>query len=649
MNIPLSEPPPHGAGSCRRGLNLSTEYTVPEEVKTVSFEICAHELGSIIEGRDVKNLKIHGGVEGITNKLNTSIDDGISTSEHLLNQRKEIYGVNKFTESPTRGFWVFVLEAFQDTTLMIPVVYALVSLVVGIVMESWHKGEQDGIGIVASILLIVFVTATITKDARLTLSAYAQRSRANDMLTLFVSFQFSIHGEPDRPTKIKDQSVKIKKTFDRYPTERISGKGSKTQLNEAYEKKTRTNRTSMTREPDPRPVQIELKQVPLLHQIPNHRKSRTRSNCLNRETLYSIHRLNKIIPRRRRQHRFSGEEESQLRQPRPCDAGDINTKVEPERGGSLRRRKLHAPTERGQNLPIIQDGASVSVIIDPPNGRFYRQPNAVDGDTLDDDVIKRGRQRVSDKRRVTEQLPRNDVGVVEKTVREGVTKFASKLGSKRNGPAAQSHYALRAVEAGACYTGARGFKPTPEFQVFNFTMFVGAGVERRRFLGEEARCCGPIRIGIFVAAGCVEFGAVVTVCGCGVRDESTRRVVAVVGGEASGMSGQECGSGSLGGAVTAGGAFHPDKVAAGVDYQEEALRRGSDAEVRKVLPGAHGGAGGERGLRRSTEAGDAVEVGGEDVGDVEDLRYSVDECVRVRMVKKKTKKRKEWSEEYIVE
>lgn len=142
------------------GLNLSSEYTVPEEVKAAGFEICAEELGSIVEGRDVKKLKIHGGFEGIANKLNTSINDGISTSTHLLNKRKEIYGINKFTESPVRGFWVFVWEALQDTTLMILAACALVSLVVGIIMEGWPKGAQDGIGIVASILLVVFVTAT---------------------------------------------------------------------------------------------------------------------------------------------------------------------------------------------------------------------------------------------------------------------------------------------------------------------------------------------------------------------------------------------------------------------------------------------------------------------------------------------------------
>jgi len=139
---------------------LSSEYKVPEEVKAAGFEICADEAGTIVDGRDVKKLKIHGGVEGITDKLNSSVNNGISTSEPLLNRRKEIYGINKFTESPARGFWVFVWEALQDTTLMILAVCAFVSLVVGIIMEGWPKGAQDGIGIVASILLVVFVTAT---------------------------------------------------------------------------------------------------------------------------------------------------------------------------------------------------------------------------------------------------------------------------------------------------------------------------------------------------------------------------------------------------------------------------------------------------------------------------------------------------------
>ncbi|BBG95161.1 calcium ATPase 2 [Prunus dulcis] len=114
----------------------------------------------VCDGRDVKKLRIHGGVETITGKLGTSSVNGISTSEQLLSQRKEIYGINKFTERPSRGFFVYVWEALQDTTLMILAFCAFVSLLVGIMTEGWPKGAHDGLGIVASILLVVFVTAT---------------------------------------------------------------------------------------------------------------------------------------------------------------------------------------------------------------------------------------------------------------------------------------------------------------------------------------------------------------------------------------------------------------------------------------------------------------------------------------------------------
>ncbi|KAK4426417.1 Calcium-transporting ATPase 2, plasma membrane-type [Sesamum alatum] len=142
-----------------QGVQLD-DYTVPKEVQAAGFEICGDELGSIVEGHDVKKLKLHGGVSGIAEKLATNASDGLSTDVGAMNRRQEIYGVNKFQESKARSFWVFVWEALQDMTLMILAVCALVSLVVGIATEGWPTGAHDGLGIVASILLVVFVTAT---------------------------------------------------------------------------------------------------------------------------------------------------------------------------------------------------------------------------------------------------------------------------------------------------------------------------------------------------------------------------------------------------------------------------------------------------------------------------------------------------------
>ncbi|XP_010938957.1 calcium-transporting ATPase 10, plasma membrane-type [Elaeis guineensis] len=142
-----------------QGVPLPSKYVVPKEVQAAGFQICADELGSIVEGHDVKKLKMHGGIDGIANKLCTSTTNGLVAAEDRLIRRQEIYGINKFTESPVRSFWVFVWEALQDMTLIILAVCAFVSLIVGIATEGWPKGAHDGLGIVASILLVVFVTA----------------------------------------------------------------------------------------------------------------------------------------------------------------------------------------------------------------------------------------------------------------------------------------------------------------------------------------------------------------------------------------------------------------------------------------------------------------------------------------------------------
>ena len=44
-------------------------------------------------------------------------------------------------------------------TIMILAIYAFVSFLISIMMKGWPKGAQNGLGIVASVLLVVCVTA----------------------------------------------------------------------------------------------------------------------------------------------------------------------------------------------------------------------------------------------------------------------------------------------------------------------------------------------------------------------------------------------------------------------------------------------------------------------------------------------------------
>ncbi|OEL26213.1 Calcium-transporting ATPase 1, plasma membrane-type [Dichanthelium oligosanthes] len=142
------------------GLPPQADYKVPADVAAAGFGVCAEELSSVVESHDVKRLKVHGGVDGVVTKLSTSASDGLPASPKKLAARAELFGVNRFAEAEPKSFWVFVWEALQDMTLMILAACALVSLLVGIATEGWPHGAHDGLGIVASILLVVFVTAT---------------------------------------------------------------------------------------------------------------------------------------------------------------------------------------------------------------------------------------------------------------------------------------------------------------------------------------------------------------------------------------------------------------------------------------------------------------------------------------------------------
>nr|CAB3489027.1 unnamed protein product [Digitaria exilis] len=133
------------------------EYQVTEDIRNAGFSINPDELASITSKHDVKALRMHGEVDGISKKIRSTFDRGISVSD--LETRQGIYGVNRYTEKPARSFWMFVWDALQDMTLIILMVCALISAVVGLASEGFPKGMYDGLGIILSILLVVMVTA----------------------------------------------------------------------------------------------------------------------------------------------------------------------------------------------------------------------------------------------------------------------------------------------------------------------------------------------------------------------------------------------------------------------------------------------------------------------------------------------------------
>eukprot|EP00250_Pteridium_aquilinum_P007109 c16899_g1_i1 orf=599-3622(-) len=123
------------------------------------FAITPQQLEGIQE-----NAELFGrlnGVEGIAKRLDIlSIEHGIIGSEVDIKERIDEFGPNKYDEQPARGYLLYLLDACKDLTLVILAVCAVVALAVGIPTEGISQGWYDGVGILASVVLVVFITAT---------------------------------------------------------------------------------------------------------------------------------------------------------------------------------------------------------------------------------------------------------------------------------------------------------------------------------------------------------------------------------------------------------------------------------------------------------------------------------------------------------
>lgn len=119
---------------CLSAAGGRAEYKLSEETAKAGFSIHPDELASIVRAHDIKGLKIHGGVEGIARKVSVSLNQGVSTVD--LATRQKIYGFNHYTEKPSRTFLMFVWDAYQDLTLIILTVCAVVSIRIGLATEG---------------------------------------------------------------------------------------------------------------------------------------------------------------------------------------------------------------------------------------------------------------------------------------------------------------------------------------------------------------------------------------------------------------------------------------------------------------------------------------------------------------------------------
>jgi len=103
------------------------------------------------------NLDELGGVEGLANQLNLNLESGLSSNQVLASRAK--YGPNKFPESPMDSYFSIWIAALSDTTLLILLAAASVSIGVGIYQEGPEHGWIEGGAIYIAVILVSNISA----------------------------------------------------------------------------------------------------------------------------------------------------------------------------------------------------------------------------------------------------------------------------------------------------------------------------------------------------------------------------------------------------------------------------------------------------------------------------------------------------------
>ncbi len=105
---------------------------------------------------NIENLKSLGGVEGLAKLIGVNLETGL-TEEQVLLLRKN-FGNNQFPESPMDSFFSLLFDALTETTLLILISAATVSLIIGVIQEP-EEGWIEGVAIFIAVFLVSNIAA----------------------------------------------------------------------------------------------------------------------------------------------------------------------------------------------------------------------------------------------------------------------------------------------------------------------------------------------------------------------------------------------------------------------------------------------------------------------------------------------------------
>ncbi|CAL5996411.1 Calcium-transporting_ATPase [Hexamita inflata] len=124
-----------------------------------AFPYDVAQLQSIVRTRKLDEFKKNfQSVDNLVEKMKSHPVHGLSSSE--IQMRKEAFGINKIEPPPPTPFWRLMLDALNDTTMIILIIASVVSMILTTTVIKPKELEWiDSVAILVAVVVVVMVTS----------------------------------------------------------------------------------------------------------------------------------------------------------------------------------------------------------------------------------------------------------------------------------------------------------------------------------------------------------------------------------------------------------------------------------------------------------------------------------------------------------
>ncbi|PON54426.1 P-type ATPase [Parasponia andersonii] len=144
--------------------NYPSSTTSHHEISKTSNDIVVpvldhNVLTEMVKEKNLVALRQLGGVGGIATSLGTDPENGIPENAQDVDRRRQVFGSNTYVKPPPKGLFYFVVDALKDTTILILLICAALSLGFGIKEHGGKEGWYEGGSIFIAVLLVIVGSA----------------------------------------------------------------------------------------------------------------------------------------------------------------------------------------------------------------------------------------------------------------------------------------------------------------------------------------------------------------------------------------------------------------------------------------------------------------------------------------------------------